>query len=236
MRLAGKYIAAKKPDRVVCLGDFYDMESLSSYDRGKKSFEGRRYRYDIAAGNMALDLLMEPIIAAKEESFERGEDWDCSFDVTLGNHEQRIERAVEEQPELEGVIGYHNFSFEKWGWTVHDFLKVVVIDGVSVAHYMVSGAMLRPIGTARAILTKKHTSCLVGHAQKYDIAVDHDATGKRLTAIMCGTYNRNHESYLGYQGNPMSYRGLQSLYNVRDGEFSSVAVDLEYLERKYGDQ
>ena len=38
----GQYIVAKKPDVVVCLGDFADMESLSSYDVGKRSYEGRR--------------------------------------------------------------------------------------------------------------------------------------------------------------------------------------------------
>ena len=37
----GKYAAEKKPDVIVCLGDFADMPSLSTYDIGKKSFEGR---------------------------------------------------------------------------------------------------------------------------------------------------------------------------------------------------
>ena len=37
----GRYIVDKKPDVIVCLGDFADMESLSSYDVGKKSFEGQ---------------------------------------------------------------------------------------------------------------------------------------------------------------------------------------------------
>ena len=43
----GKYIVEKKPDVVVQIGDFADMPSLSSYDTGKKSFEGRRYKDDI---------------------------------------------------------------------------------------------------------------------------------------------------------------------------------------------
>ena len=38
-----------------------DMESLSSYDKGQKSFEGRRYWKDIEAGNEALDAFMAPI-------------------------------------------------------------------------------------------------------------------------------------------------------------------------------
>ena len=45
----GEYIAAKRPDAIVHLGDHADMSSLSSYDKGKRSFEGRRYRKDIDA-------------------------------------------------------------------------------------------------------------------------------------------------------------------------------------------
>src|ERR1043165_5259660 len=46
----GKYIVETRPKVVVDMGDWSDMESLSSYDKGKKSFEGRRYKKDIAAG------------------------------------------------------------------------------------------------------------------------------------------------------------------------------------------
>jgi len=38
----GQYIVDKKPDVVVCAGDFWDFPSLSSYDKGKTAFEGRR--------------------------------------------------------------------------------------------------------------------------------------------------------------------------------------------------
>ena len=36
-----------KVDKVICMGDFASMDSMSSYDRKKKSFEGRRYKKDI---------------------------------------------------------------------------------------------------------------------------------------------------------------------------------------------
>jgi hypothetical protein len=32
----GKYLVEKQPDKIICIGDFADMESLSSYDRGTK--------------------------------------------------------------------------------------------------------------------------------------------------------------------------------------------------------
>ena len=43
----GELIRDVKPDTVVALGDQADMPSLSGYDKGKKSFQGRTYRADI---------------------------------------------------------------------------------------------------------------------------------------------------------------------------------------------
>ena len=61
LKIIGEYIVHKKPDVVVCLGDFADMPSLSSYDFGKRSFEGRRYKDDINAAHDAMAALLEPM-------------------------------------------------------------------------------------------------------------------------------------------------------------------------------
>jgi len=57
----GNYIVAKKPDVIINIGDFADMESLSSYDKGKRSFEGRSYKRDIWAAREAMDALLTPL-------------------------------------------------------------------------------------------------------------------------------------------------------------------------------
>ena len=62
----GNYIASKKPDVIVNIGDFYDFPSLSSYDKGKLSFEGRRLKEDIEVGNIGMDLLLAPIKKEQE--------------------------------------------------------------------------------------------------------------------------------------------------------------------------
>ena len=61
------YIIDKKPDTLILIGDWADMPSLSSYDVGTKSFEGRTYRADILAANDALQRFMAPI----EKEMER---------------------------------------------------------------------------------------------------------------------------------------------------------------------
>lgn len=64
----GNYIVEKRPDVVVNLGDFADMPSLSSYDVGTKSFEGRRYKDDIAASVQAMEALLHPLKACNERA------------------------------------------------------------------------------------------------------------------------------------------------------------------------
>src|SRR5678815_49120 len=61
LRKLGMYIVEKQPDIIVNIGDFADMPSLSSYDVGKKSFEGRRYVKDIEAAHEAQTALLEPL-------------------------------------------------------------------------------------------------------------------------------------------------------------------------------
>ena len=39
---AGRLAADVRATHIICMGDFCSMDSLSSYDRGKKSFEGIR--------------------------------------------------------------------------------------------------------------------------------------------------------------------------------------------------
>ena len=61
LKAIGNYIVKKKPDVIICGGDFADMPSLSSYDVGKKSFEGRRYLKDIEASKAAMATLLAPL-------------------------------------------------------------------------------------------------------------------------------------------------------------------------------
>lgn len=119
---AGKYIVEKRPDVIVCLGDFADMASLSSYDRGKRSFEGRRYVKDIDTAHHAMDLLLGPVWKAR--------GYKPKLVMTLGNHEDRITRAVDNDAVLEGKIGLDDLGYTEYGWEVHDFLESVKIDGV----------------------------------------------------------------------------------------------------------
>lgn len=220
----GAYLAEKRPDRIICIGDFADMPSLSSYDKGKKSFEGRRYIKDIDAAKRAMDALMTPIAKARGYSPD--------LHLTLGNHEHRIERACELQPELAGLMSVDDLTYTRYGWKQHKFLKPVILDGVAYCHYFISGVMCRPITTAAALLTKRHMSCIAGHQQGKQIAYAYKADGSTITGMIVGSCYEHDEEYLGPQGNK-HWRGMVMLHEVRGGSFDEMPVSLNYLARKF---
>ena len=91
---AGKYAVEKKPDVIVHIGDHWDMPSLSSWDVGKKSFEGRRYKDDIESGIEGMREFMKPIWKEQERLRRNKEkQWRPRLVFCLGNHENRIERS-----------------------------------------------------------------------------------------------------------------------------------------------
>lgn len=234
LRWAGQYAAEKRPDVIVHIGDHWDMPSLSKYDVGKKGFEGRRYLADIQAGNAALDAFMQPVVQERERR-ERNKKarWNPRLVFTLGNHEDRMNRAMEDNAVLDGMMGIQDTNLLDHGWEVVPYLEVRVIDGIAYSHYFTSGVMGRPVSSARLMLTKKHMSCVMGHVQDREIAYAKRADGTRMTGIFAGIFYEHDEEYLNPQTNE-SWRGIWMLNEVRDGQFDEMPVSLDYLRKKYG--
>lgn len=229
LSFAGQYIAEKKPEVIICLGDFADMPSLSSYDVGKKSFEGRNYIQDIKAAHTAMNILMTPI----HNAMKKDKSWKPRLVLTLGNHEERIERAIENDRKLEGLISTNDLKYEDWGWEVIPFLEVKVIDNVAYSHYFTSGVMGRPVASAKALTTKKHMSCIMGHHQSTELDMSSiRADGKPIISMFAGCYYQHDEAYMGPQGNT-GHRQIWMLHEVKDGFFYPMAVSLNYLKQKY---
>ena len=230
---AGKFIVDKKPDVIICIGDFADMPSLSSYDKGKRSFEGRRYKKDIAAAKLAMDTLLGPLREYNAHMKHlKQKQYKPRLVLTLGNHEERIERASNLQPELEGVIGYQDLPYGDW--EVHDYLKPVVIDGVLYVHYLANPMTGRPYGgTALNQLGKVQHSFCVGHKQTLEHATYFTPLGRQTTGVVAGAFYQHDEEYKGYQGNA-HWRGIVMLHDVHEGNFDPMFVSMRYLRRRYG--
>src|ERR1044071_1352840 len=101
LRWIGEYIVRKRPDVIIHAGDFADMESLSSYDKGKRTAEGKRVQQDIDVAIKAMTILLAPLRKLQADQRARGEKvYEPRMVLTLGNHEDRITRHVNVNPEL----------------------------------------------------------------------------------------------------------------------------------------
>ena len=233
---AGRYIVDKKPDTIICIGDFADMESLSSYDVGKKSFEGRRYKVDIEVAHRAMEILLKPLNDYNTKARANKErQYHPRKVLTLGNHEDRISRVIESDSKWEGVVSLQDLLYEKYGWEVIPYLEPIIIDGVAYCHFFTSGVMGRPVASAAALLSKKHQSCIMGHVQGRQIAYGTRADGRQITGLFVSGFYQHDEAYLRWQGNK-HWRGIWVLHQVREGSFDEMPVSLQYLGIKYGNK
>lgn len=229
----GNYIVAKQPDVVVCIGDFADMPSLSSYDVGKKSFEGRRYKADIEAAQEGMAALLAPLEAYnKRRAATKHGKYVPRLVLTMGNHEHRIDRVVEGDPKLDGTISTKDLKYEAFGWEVVPFLQPIVIDGVAYCHYFTSGLLGRPVASARHLVQKKHMSCTMGHVQNWEMHREVAADGRPVLGLFVGSCYEHNEDYLGPQGNTYD-RGIWMKHEVKDGSYHPMFVSLDYIKRNY---
>ena len=228
----GEYILYRRPDVIICLGDFADFPSLSAYDKGKKSFEGRRYKEDISSAAEAMNTLLLPMVLRnKKQKRVKQKQYKPRMVMVLGNHEERILRVGENQPELEGIISYADLPYASW--EVVDYLVPIEIDGVVYTHFLANPMTGRPYGgTALHQLTKVGKSFIVGHKQTLDIATRFTVDGTQQWGIVAGAAYPHDEVYKGPQGN-YHWRGIIYLERVTGGSFDPMFLSLNYLKEWY---
>ena len=231
----GQYILDRRPEVIIHLGDHWDMPSLSSYDKGKRQHEGRRYAKDIAAGNLAWEKLNRPLedFNANRRKTKHAQWWPERH-FLLGNHEERIQRAIDSDAQLEGLMGYHHFKLR--GWTIHGFLEPVWLDGVKYAHYHYRPLSGRPYsGMIETRLKNIGSSFTQGHEQTLLYGVRHLSGPEGSCAqhgLVAGSCYLHDEEYKGPQGNA-HWRGVIVKHAVEDGDYDPMFVRLDYLCRKY---
>lgn len=233
MSAVGKYLADKRPDVIVHIGDHYDFESLSSYDKGKRSFEGRRLKADIEAGNEGMELLLSPIknLQHQQKRFKK-KVYTPRMVFCVGNHEDRFDRMSRDMPELEGFVGTETLNLEALGWEVFPFLKPCVIEDINFVHYLANPFTGKPYGgTALSQLKNVGASFVAGHKQVLDVAMLPTLDGKMRIGIINGAAYDFHESYKGIWNN--HFRGITMLNEVKDGFALPSFVSLEYMKKKY---
>lgn len=218
----GDQLLECRPDVVVDLGDTADMSSLCSYEKGKAMFQGRSYRADVDVHNEFQDRVWHKVRKQKKKLPRRIR--------LIGNHEERISRALQVQPELAGAIGYTDLELEQYYDTVVYYEGntpgSVEVDGVRYSHYFCSGAMGRAIQsehTGYQLLCKKHTSCTQGHSHALSYCVRSTAGGRKLMGLVAPMACPHRLDYAGSVNDTWD-RGIIIKDNVEDGAYDLKVV------------
>lgn len=230
----GRYIAEKYAGhprvKIIHVGDHHDMPSLSSYDRkGGKLMEGRRYKTDIEYGNRAWDIFNEPLEEAKTVY-----DWQPEEHFLMGNHEYRIDRAVEQDAQMEGLITTDDLAVVAQGiWKVHPFLKPVWLDGIAYAHYFTARGTGRPLGGQSIDARIKTIGHSFGQGHQQGLWNGRrEVIGGAHLGLVCGSFYLHNEEYLGAQGN-QHWRGIVICHDVRRGDYDPKTVSCRSLCERY---
>ena len=230
--LLAKLIIDLRPDVVVNMGDQWDMPSLSGFDKGKKSFEGRSVKRDIDIGLDFSDRVWSPVKRTRKK---------LPYRVFLeGNHEERIKRAINDSRELEGWLGTKDLEIERW---YDDFVPyngrtpgIINLDGINYAHYFVSGVMGRNIGgehPAYSLLTKEFVSCTAGHIHVLDWCERTTVGGRKIYGLVAGVFQDYDSDWAG-EVNKLWWKGIIIKRHVENGTYDPEFVSMTRLKEEYG--
>jgi len=156
----GAYAKENKVDHIVQIGDFASMDSMSSHDPNwtVKGQDKPSFKEDVASFEEALG------------AFDDGLDgYEVTKHVTLGNHEDRISRFVNNNPEIVEMLFEQIYSLlEQFGWNYSPFGEFYFIGDVGFTHVPLN-QMGKPYGgmsSENAIARDSLHDVVYGHTHK----------------------------------------------------------------------
>lgn len=222
----GALAAVRRPNVIVCMGDWGDFPSLCRQEKGLARHEGRRLEKDRDALWDSIECFEQPM-ATLNRSLQRAKKapYLPRKVVTKGNHDgERPGRLEETTPELKGYLASVDNAWHVNGWEVFDYKEPVVIEGFLFCHHLPSGPMGRPIGgdrIASSLLQKCHMSCVVGHDHRFKMDVATRPDGSKMWAFSAGCMmHPDYRESWCKEIEPMWDRGVLFLSGCKDGDLS----------------
>jgi hypothetical protein len=227
---AGRYAADKGFDPIIQIGDWGDFQSQSSYDKGKRSAEGRRLSKDWDAMRASVDRFMAPL--DRNGKLPR-------LVYTKGNHEFRIDRAIEDNPNNDTLPDVLQYMADR-GWEVYDYLEVAKVEGVLVSHLfpltlngrVTNSSKKYGAPSASHMVRANMASCIAGHKPGYDVAMHPGPANRMLCGLIAGSFYLHRETYNG-PGYDNQWKGVVALNRLHKGRFDACPVSIEYLKETY---
>lgn len=202
------FIKEFNPDKIILLGDFADIASLSAWDYDKKrKMEGKRYPKEIFRLNLELNYLQKY----------------CEDIVYLeGNHEDRVERYLDKFPEMEGLIEIKTMlrlRERKIKWIkMNELYKVGDM-------YFTHG-MYTNIHNARKHLQTLGCNVCYGHQHSTQTAMQNMAMQKPYMSYALGTLGDKKPDYLKNRpGNWINQFAIM-YYDTEGGNFNLYPINI----------
>jgi len=172
------FIKDFKPDEIILLGDFMDTASFSAWDYDKKRpMEGRRWKKEVVVANKELDYLAKHTKA---------------ITYIEGNHEDRINRYLDKNPEMEGMIELDDqlkLKDRKIKWVkMNDLYKKGDM-------YFTHGMWTSKYHANKHLMELGENICY-GHTHKTQTAFQNQAMGKEKMAYGLGTLGDKKPDYM----------------------------------------
>lgn len=128
-----RYASEQRFDRIVQIGDWSTWDSVNQHDRNDTY--AARFKPQISDDMKNLE--------ASLRAFRLGlaPDYKPRLSVTLGNHENRLERFENATPEAHGTFTrQRDEMFLSFGWKPRPYGEILYIQGVGFTHHPVNGA------------------------------------------------------------------------------------------------
>jgi predicted phosphodiesterase len=232
-----KLILDREPSKIIIMGDFVSLDSLSDFDMNKRLLmEHRRYEADIRGGNLALDLLFHPIQDRNRvRKVQKLKQYRPDIIYLEGNHEYRAVRYVQTHSELEGFMDVaSDLNLSIRGVHFVPYRSSYRIEDTTFVHCPMNKAN-QPISgkyaVARAL--ERYTGNVVfGHTHRWEFMeekrMDMD---KNNLALACGCFFEETPEYAtGAENN--WWKGLTILHHHANG-FDTEQISMTRLASLY---
>ena len=231
LRWLGKHIKNTKPDQVVQIGDFLSLDSCC-WHIDNATMQARKNKGTFIDDINSFDTALE--------EFNKGlGNYKVKKHVTLGNHENRLWKWEDRNPEYYNIGKRELFStLKKYGWTASEYGEFYFIDGVGFTHVPINvlGREFGGVSVERNIGQNSLFDVVFGHTHKFnDVRCPKIGNSNYIRVVNVGcSLPMNHiESYAKLSTTGWFWGVVDiSIYNSKIQEVRTTTMDT--LELTYG--
>ena len=235
----GNLIIDRQPDRIVQLGDFLSLSSISGWDMSKKlTMEGRRYRADVDTGRVAVEAIFGPLESLQNKQRRaKTKIYSPEIDWLDGNHEERLDRWLESNPQMDGAFDLAtDLGLRHRGITPYPYRERVVRLGINYMHAPLAGNN-QPISGLHIpykALQRFNNHVVMGHYHRSESASLKRTDAKDIQrAIICPAFFDGQPDYLSPNAPATIDRGVLL---IKQNEVDLIPqIEEVSLEQLYGD-